>query len=148
MLGLTLNHDKRHIIRATLEGICYRMRSVLESLEELTGKVEEIRVSGSFTHSPVWLQILADVIGREIHVPDVDEGAAYGAAIMGLYALGELSSIDKASDLIGIRKTYTPNGSHKHAYDRLYGIYLKTYWNLQEQFKDIADFQREKYHSM
>lgn len=148
MIGLTLNHDKRHIIRATLEGICYRMRSVLESLEDLTGTVEEIRVSGSFTHSPVWLQILADVIGREIHVPDVDEGAAYGAAIMGLYALGELSSIDKASDLIGIRKTYSPNGSNKFSYDRLYDIYLKTYWNLQEQFKDIADFQREKYHSI
>lgn len=147
MLGLTLNHDKRHIIRATLEGICYRMRSVLESLEELTGKGEEIRVSGSFTHSPVWLQILADVIGREINVPDVDEGAAYGAAVMGLYALGELESLDKASDLIGIRQTYYPNTQNKASYDRLYAIYLNTYWNLQQQFKDIASFQREKHHS-
>lgn len=147
MLGLTLNHDKRHIIRATLEGICYRMRSVLESLEELTGKGEEIRVSGSFTHSTVWLQILADVIGREINVPDVDEGAAYGAAVMGLYALGELESLDKASDLIGIRHTYYPNTQNKASYDRLYGIYLNTYWNLQQQFKDIASFQREKHHS-
>lgn len=147
MLGLTLNHDKRHIIRATLEGICYRMRSVLESLEDLTGKSDEIRVSGSFTHSPVWLQILADVIGREINVPDVDEGAAYGAAVMGLYAIGELESLDKASDLIGIRKTYYPNENNKCAYDRLYSIYLNTYWNLQQQFKDIASFQREKHHS-
>lgn len=148
MLGLTLNHDKRHIIRATLEGICYRMRSVLESLEELTGEVEQIRVSGSFTHSPVWLQILSDVLGREINVPDVDEGAAYGAAIMGFYALGDLESLDNASDLIGIRKIYYPNRENKAAYDRLYDIYLNTYWNLQEQFKAIADFQREKHHSM
>jgi len=104
--------------------------------------------SGSFTHSPAWLQILSDVIGREINVPDVDEGAAYGAAILGLYALGELSSIDSASDLIGIRKTYVPNMDNKQTYDRLYDIYLKTYWNLQEQYKDIAEFQREKHNSI
>ena len=144
LFGLTLNHDKRHIIRATLEGICYRMKSVLESLEEITGTAEEIRVSGSFTRSEVWLQILADVLGREINVPNVEEGAAYGAAILGFYSLGMLSSIDAAADLIGIKKTYFPNKDHQETYEKLYKIYYEIYWNLQDQFQQIADFQRNE----
>lgn len=144
MFGLTLNHDKRHIIRATLEGICYRMRSVLESLEELTGTAEQIRVSGSFTRSPVWLQILSDILGREICIPDVDEGAAYGAAIFGFYALGQLTSIDEASDLIGIHQVYKPNPKHHQTYCELYQIYAQVYWNLQDQFKAISSFQRNE----
>ena len=120
------------------------MKSVLESLEEITGTAEEIRVSGSFTRSEVWLQILADVLGREINVPNVEEGAAYGAAILGFYSLGMLSSIDAAADLIGIKKTYFPNKDHQETYEKLYKIYYEIYWNLQDQFQQIADFQRNE----
>jgi gluconokinase len=144
LFGLTLNHDKRHIIRAVLEGICYRMKSVLLSLEEITGKAEEIRVSGSFTRSEVWLQILADILGREISLPDVEEGAAFGAAILGFYALGLLPSIDVAADMVGIRKTFVPNPSNHETYEKLYAMYEQIYWNLQEQFTLISDYQRNE----
>jgi gluconokinase len=142
--GLTLNHDKRHMIRAILEGICYRMKSVLMSLEDITGKAEEIRVSGSFTRSEVWLQILSDVLGREICVPNVEEGAAFGAAILGFYTLGMVSSIDVAAEMVGIKKVFRPNQGNHASYEKLYIIYEQIYWNLQEQFKMIADFQRNE----
>lgn len=142
--GLTLNHDKRHMIRAVLEGICYRMKSVLISLEDITGKAEEIRVSGSFTRSDVWLQILADVLGRDICVPNVEEGAAFGAAILGFYSLGMLPSIDVAAEMVGIKKVFHPNQDNYNSYEKLYTIYEQIYWNLQDQFKMIADFQRNE----
>lgn len=144
LFGLTLNHDKRHIIRAVLEGICYRMKSVLLSLEEITGKAEEIRVSGSFTRSEVWLQILADVLGREISLPDVEEGAAFGAAILGFYALGLLPSIDVAADMVAIRKTFVPNPGNHETYEKLFVMYEQIYWNLQEQFSMISNYQRNE----
>lgn len=144
LFGLTLNHDKRHIIRAVLEGICYRMKSVLLSLEDITGKAEEIRVSGSFTRSEVWLQILSDVLGREISVPNVEEGAAFGAAILGFYTLGMIASIDVAAEMVGIKKVFRPNPDHYASYEKLYTIYEQIYWNLQEQFTMIADFQRNE----
>lgn len=144
LFGLTLNHDKRHMIRAVLEGICYRMKSVLLSLEEITGKAEEIRVSGSFTRSEVWLQILADVLGREILLPNVEEGAAFGAAILGFYSLGLLSGIDAAADMAGIRKTFVPEQSNQATYEKFYELYEQIYWNLQDQFQLIADYQRSE----
>ena len=144
LFGLTLNHDKRHMIRAVLEGICYRMKSILLSLEELTGQAQEIRVSGSFTRSEVWLQMLADVLGREISLPDVEEGAAFGAAILGFYTLGLLPSLDAAADMVGIKRIFTPSENHHQTYETLYAIYQDVYWNIQEQFHTISAFQRSE----
>jgi len=144
LFGLTLNHDKRHIIRAVLEGICYRMKSILISLEDITGKAEEIRVSGSFTRSEVWLQILADVLGREISIPNVEEGAAFGAAVLGFYTLGLLPSIDAAADMVGIKKVIVPNQDNFAKYEQLYAIYEQVYWNLQQQFSLISNYQRSE----
>lgn len=142
--GLTLNHDKRHIIRAILEGICYRMRSVLLSLEDVTGIAKEIRVSGSFTRSEFWMQLLADVLGREISLPNVEEGAAFGAAILGFYALGMVPSIDVAADMVEIKKIFKPNMKKHASYEELYSIYTQIYWSLQDQFTLIADYQRKE----
>ena len=142
LFGLTLNHDKRHMIRATLEGICYRMKSVLDSLEEVTGKAKELRVSGSFTRSTIWLQILADVTGRSIHLPQVEEGAAFGAAILGFYALGLLPNLEIASEMVGIRKVFEPNLANTELYRELYKIYESVYWGLQEPFTAVAEYQR------
>lgn len=144
LFGLTLNHDKRHIIRAILEGICYRMKSVLLSLEDVTGIAKEIRVSGSFTRSEVWMQLLADVLGREISLPNVEEGAAFGAAILGFYALGMVPGIDVAADMVEIKKIFKPNMKKHASYEKLYAIYTQIYWSLQEQFTLIADYQRKE----
>lgn len=144
LFGLTLNHDKRHMIRATLEGICYRIKSILDALEEVTGEAKEIRLSGSFTRSNLWMQILADVLGRKISLPKVEEGAAFGAALLGFYALGLVDSVEVAADMVGIQKVFEPNPEDSQTYAELYPIYLAAYWGLQEPFKEIAAYQRSR----
>ena len=144
LFGLTLNHDKRHMIRATLEGICYRIKSILDALEEVTGEAKEIRLSGSFTRSNLWMQILADVLGRKISLPKVEEGAAFGAALLGFYALGLVDSVEVAADMVGIQKVFEPNPTDSQTYAELYPIYLAAYWGLQEPFKEIAAYQRSR----
>ncbi len=66
--------------RAVMEGICYGMHSVFDALQGF-GAVRDIRMSGSFTKSPLWMQILADVLGEPLVLPSNSEGAAYGAAV-------------------------------------------------------------------
>ena len=65
LFGLSLHHSQAHVIRSLIEGICYRLLSVIQPLEDLIGKSSEIRVTGGFTRAPVWLQILSDILGRE-----------------------------------------------------------------------------------
>lgn len=142
LFGLNLNHGKRHLIRATLEGIVYRMFSIFTALREVAGDVNDIRAGGSFTRSQEWVQIMADVFGRPISVPDEPEGAAFGAAVLGMHALGMLRDIRDVSDIISIKKTYYPiAGNHEH-YRRLYAVYERIYWKLQDEFAEIADIQR------
>lgn len=142
LFGLNLNHGKRHLVRATLEGICYRMYSILKALEEVSGQVNEIRVSGSFTRSRLWVQILADVFGRVITVPGAPEGAAYGAAVLGLSALGIIPDIKQVGNFINIKERYYPDEKNHQRYQQLFNIYERIYWNLQKEFEEIAEIQR------
>ncbi len=142
LFGLTLNHKKCHVVRATLEGVCYRMNSILKALEEVTGPAFDIRVSGSFTRSDLWLQILADVFNQNINVPNVNEGAAFGAAVLGFVSAGVLSDISATADVVTVTKSYKPRPEIVDIYKQLYDIYDRVYWNLQREFTDIAQFQK------
>lgn len=140
--GLNLNHGKPHMVRATLEGVIYSMFSVFTALEDFAGSASEIRVSGSFTRSSLWVQIMADVFGRVISVPGEPQGSAFGAAALGMYALGLIDDIRDIGKLVPITCRYQPNAdNHKH-YSQLFALYERIYWNLQQEFIDIAELQR------
>ena len=104
LFGLTLRHTAAHMIRATLEGVCYRMNSVMLALRDVAGPAQEIRVSGNFTRSELWVQILADVFDHEINAPNVDEGAAFGAAVLGFVSAGVLDDISATAGFIQRRR--------------------------------------------
>lgn len=140
--GLTLNHGKRHFIRATMEGVCYRMNSILKALEEVTGEATDIRVSGSFTHSKLWLQILADVFNKNVGMASINEGAAFGAAVLGFVSAGVLKDISSTADFVTVDKLYRPKEKDVNVYNELYDIYDRVYWNLQKEFSDITAFQK------
>lgn len=143
LFGLNLNHGKRHFMRATLEGIIYAMFSVFVALEEVAGQSNEIRVSGSFTRSKLWVQIMADVFGRVITVPGQPEGSAFGAAVLGMYALGSIKDIKEVGNFINIKERYYPNHENHEQYQRLFKIYERIYYNLVKEFDEIAKIQRE-----
>jgi gluconokinase len=143
LFGLNFNHGKAHVIRAVMEGICYSMNSILRALEEVTGTVREIRASGSFIRSELWTQMLADVFDRDLHVPDINQGVAFGAAVLGMVAAGELAGIGDTANLVGVAKSYRPQADAAADYNRLYGIYERVYCNLAESFAEISAYQAE-----
>lgn len=140
--GLSLNHSRSHMIRAAMEGICYSMNAVLQALKEF-GRIEDIRVSGSFTKSGLWLQILSDVLNERLTLPDNSEGAAFGAVVLGFVASGRLKSINDTAELVKPRRVYSPVAEDVQTYQELYKIYERLYWNLQQEFVDIAAFQKK-----
>jgi xylulokinase len=82
-VGLTLRHDRGALTRAVLEGVAYGLRDSLELLAELGVEAEVGRVSGGGARSELWLKIVASVLGLPLERTTVDEGAAYGAALLG-----------------------------------------------------------------
>jgi gluconokinase len=94
LFGLSLHHSQPHVIRSLIEGICYRLLSVIQPLEKLIGKSTEIRVTGGFTRSPLWLQILSDILGRDLLVSGEPEGSVLGAAAFAYHTLGMIDSFE------------------------------------------------------
>ena len=81
--GLSLRHDRGALVRAVLEGVAYGLRDSLDLLRELGVTPERARVSGGGARSDLWLRIIASALELPLERPVVEEGAAYGAALLG-----------------------------------------------------------------
>ncbi len=100
--GLSLATTPLEILRAGLEAVAYRIAIVFELLRQLLPSEPQIIASGgALLHSPAWLQIMADTLGRPVAVSEVQEASARGAALSALEALGILNHLSEAPSFIG-----------------------------------------------
>jgi len=95
-VGLSLRHDRGALARAVLEGVAFGLRDSLELLKELGVDPQVGRVSGGGARSDLWLRIVASVLGVPLERAVVDEGAAYGAALLGGVAAGVFADVHEA----------------------------------------------------
>ena len=86
--GLALRHDRGALVRAVMEGVAHGLRDSLDLVAELGGAPELGRVSGGGARSELWLEIVASALELPLERVAVDEGAAFGAAILGGVAAG------------------------------------------------------------
>jgi gluconokinase len=136
MYGLTLQHGREHMVRAAMEGVTMGVASVAKVLAELTGSAQSIRASGGFAASPLWLQMLADIMDAEVEVPDVHEASALGAAILALCAIGELNDWTDMKDNIRITDRYFPNPELRSIYSELFERFISLYAALAPSFEN------------
>jgi xylulokinase len=94
--GLGLRHDRGALVRSVLEGVAYGLRDSLDLLVELGVHPERGRASGGGARSELWLRIIASVLEIPLERPVVEEGAAYGAALLGGVAGGTWAATDEA----------------------------------------------------
>jgi gluconokinase len=144
--GLALYHEKKHMIRAVLEGVVYRIDSVVKALEELAGKPVEVHASGGFARSRLWRQLMADVLGTSVTVPTSIESSGLGAAYLGLLAMGEVKNLSGIRDWIQAAVRHEPNGENHRIYRELTDIYIRVYHQLKNEFDAISAFQNKYVH--
>ena len=135
--GIHSKHTQAHFMRSIIEGISFALYQVMKSLEETIGPATNIYASGGFVHSKEWLQILADVLGKEIHVTNSSDASALGAAILGLHALGIVKNLSEAKSFISVQDSYSPNASQHRIYMANYGVYASLYHALKDQFTKL-----------
>jgi xylulokinase len=135
-VGLTLTHDRRHMTRAVLEGVAFGLRDGLELMIEAGMEPpSQIRASGGGTASPLWRQILADVLGAEIATVNTTEGAAYGAGILAAVGAGWFASVDAACAALVVATSAAAPGPDAAAYAEAHGIYRDLYPALAPSFR-------------
>jgi gluconokinase len=141
--GMHLGHRQEHFLRAGLEGVMLAVLSVAEALKDLAGQAREVRASGGFAKSRLWLQMLADMLGQEVSVPRVTEASALGAAVIAMQGLGEMADWSHLKEWAPIAERIEPNLRNTDIYRELFGIYERLCGQLPEHFAAVSDFQKK-----
>ncbi len=95
IVGLTRFTDRRHIVRATLEAICYQTREVVEAMRRDSGiPLTNLKVDGGAVGNDFLMQLQADILGVPVVRPKLNETTALGAAYMAGLAVGFWSSLE------------------------------------------------------
>lgn len=141
--GLAMHHRKEHMIRAVLEGVIFNLHSILPAVESIVGPSTSIKATGGFARSGMWRQMMADVFNREVVVPESFESSCLGAAVLGLYALGHVDSLEVVAGMVGATHRHTPNAQHVAIYQRLLPIYQSLPSKLGDEYRAIAQFQQQ-----
>jgi gluconokinase len=141
--GLGLHHQKEHLIRAVLEGVIFNLYTVLLALKEVIGEPKKIQATGGFARSSLWRQIMADIFNQEVSIPESFESSCLGAAILGLYSLGEVSSLHVVKGMVGATHHHRPIEENVEAYKELTAIYIRLARLLKEEYESIAAFQKK-----
>ncbi len=126
-VGLTVSHDLRHMTRAVLEGVAFGLRDGIDLMTQAgVPRPEVIRASGGGVRSPLWRQILADVLEAEIVLVGTEEGAAYGAGLLAAIGSGLFSDVDEAAGVVATSPGASPSDDVSH-YQSQHSIYTRLY---------------------
>jgi len=138
-VGLTVRHSRAHLTRALLEGVAFGLRDSFELMQAagLAG-IRQVRVTGGGARSPLWRQILADVLGAELVTVNTTEGAAYGAALLAATGAGVYLDVESACTATVRLTGSTAPGPASAAYRDIYPLYRDLYPALQPSFNAIA----------
>jgi xylulokinase len=130
--GLSLRHDRGALVRAVLEGVAFGLRDSLELLRQLGVEAEVGRVSGGGARSELWLRIVASILGLPLERTEAEEGAAYGAALLGGVAGGVFADAHEAvSACVRVRDRIEPDSAWQARYDESYTRYRELYPTLR-----------------
>jgi gluconokinase len=138
-----MHHKKEHLIRAVLEGVIYNLYTVLLALSELIGEPKKIHATGGFSRSKLWRQMMADIFNQDVYIPESFESSCLGAAILGLYALDEVDSLNVVSKMVGASYHHTPIAENVAIYNDILPIYIRLSRILEEEYESIAAFQKK-----
>lgn len=127
--GITIMHKQEHFIRAVLEGITFNLYQIERALSRAAGEPERIYVNGGLARSSLWLQMLADIFGKEVYVAETHHSSAWGAAWIALMAIGEVSSYEQIKGNIQLSEAIIPDQQTHKAYENIYKDYSARAWH-------------------
>jgi xylulokinase len=141
-VGISLGHTKAHFARSVMEGVAYQLRWICEALEQEGLPVGAINAIGGGSTSPVWTQIISDVIGRELHVvKNPLEAGAIGAALTVAVGLGVYPSVEVIDEVIEFSHTVHPDPNTLPRYADLYQEYRQVYKALSPIYRQLHTIQ-------
>jgi xylulokinase len=139
-VGLSNTVTQGDLVRAMVEGLSFQMLDTIRGLETgLKTETERIIVVGGGTRNQFWMQNKADVVGRPIEVPAVEEATPLGAAILaGIGAGVYKDEQDACQRVYRAGKTYQPNSKVTATYQDRFAVYRQLYPALRDVHRQLG----------
>jgi gluconokinase len=128
ILGLTMAHDAIDVLQSAMEAVAFRFAKIFEQLQTVVAPDQIIASGGGLNESPVWTQIIADALGRDLTISNVTESSLRGAVLLALATTGKIELTDTVSAEKNKKITFHPKCSdvYRKARDRHLTAYERT----------------------
>jgi xylulokinase len=138
--GISYLHGPDHFVRSIMEGVAFSQLDCLSLMRDLNINSDRVILFGGGAKSSIWRQIITDILNSKVVTLNVEEGAAFGAAIIAGAGCGIYSSIEEAVDkIIKEDKENNPIAENVEKYNKLHAIYKSLYANLKDNFKNLSN---------
>jgi xylulokinase len=129
--GMTFQHGPGHFMRAFYEGVAYSLADILRQFNAADVRFERLRITGGGARSPMWRQILADVLGTPIELPETAD-ASFGCALVAGLGVGAFASVADLQRAIRIVASHAPDPDSGAAYREGFATYRDIHAALQD----------------
>ena len=137
--GLSAVNNKKHMLRAVMEGVAYSLRDCVEICREMNINVSDMMACGGGGTSPLWRQMLADLYNCSVKTASSKEGPALGVAILAFVGAGVYKSVPEACKaIVGFDKTQAPVLENVSVYEKYYKLYTEIYPDLKDKYAALA----------
>jgi xylulokinase len=138
-IGIHAGTTRAELVRSVMEGATFAMNDVLTVFREMGVSIRQIRLSGGGARSDLWRSMQADIYGVSCAMLNVQEGPAYGAAILAAVGTGRFKDVRQAAGAgIRVARRIAPNARRKKLYAERYAFYRTLYPALREKFAQIS----------
>lgn len=135
-IGLRLEHRKEHMDRAVIEGVTFALKQTFELINTLGVDVKNVRITGGGAKSKFWAQLIADVMNVYVSTIEIEEGPAFGAAILAMVGTSIYEDVETACrHLVKEKEIFTPIKDNVDLYTKKYESFKKIYPVIENLYK-------------
>ena len=140
LFGLSLDHGRGHVIRALMEGAGYGLRHNFDLMRDSGVRMDlPMVLSEGGANSPMWRQIIADILDVDCVFATSSKGAPVGNAVAAGVGVGIYKDYDVVKQWVEYGETTAPTPENKVLYDKLYAVYRDLYPAVRTSFVNVAD---------
>ena len=137
-LGMSMDTSRADMTQAVLEGVAFALRDSLEVAKSLGIKIERTKICGGGAKSPLWKQIIANVMNIKVDVLEVEEGPSLGGAMLAAVGCGVYPDVETAGKkLAKVVDTVEPTPELAAKYEKRYQKFKELYPAMKPLFKNL-----------
>ncbi len=137
-IGITMDTTRADLTQAVLEGVAFAIRDSFEVAKSLGVKIDRTKICGGGAKSPLWREIIANVLNIKVDIIAAEEGPGMGGAMLAAVACGAYASVEEAAEcIVKVVDTVEPTPEIAAKYEEKYAKFVKIYPTVKDLFSEI-----------